>query len=186
MILLPKPVKAEQDVTLPPFTPDLGNDKVISVSGWNEVELRQILDGFIAENRSGWPPYKVELHKGNENCFRLTFPEDIHPSLFASLVNYALYSIEFGVANRKIIVAGKTTLDEAFDGIPEELFGQKAVLYVPENDEEYDVVYLHSEAGMNFANSSSENHWRRVDDARLPLELEKLTGMAAENRTVAP
>lgn len=165
VVLLAKPVKLQNDVTLPAFSPDPDNDKVISVSGWNEVELRQILDGFIAENSFGWPPYRIE-HKEYENGFRLTFPEDIHPSLFAILVNYALYPVEFGITSRKIIVKGRTTLSEAFDGIPEELLGQRAVLYIPEDDEEYDVVYLQTETGRNFANTLGENNWRPIANAR--------------------
>ncbi|MEK6280256.1 MAG: hypothetical protein AABN95_07850 [Acidobacteriota bacterium] len=171
VILLAKPVKVEQEVSLPAFSADPENDKVITVSGWNEVELRQILEGFIAENSSGWPPYKVDLHEEYKNRFRLSFPEDIHPSLFAFLVNYAMYPIEFETKQRRIIVAGRATLNEAFDGIPEEFLGQKAILYVPENDEEHDVVYLQTETGMNFANSLGENDWRQVDEARLPFEL---------------
>lgn len=170
MVLLPKPVKSEHEEILPPFSPDVKNDKVITVTGWNDGELRQILDGFIAENSSGRSLNQVELSKEYENGFRLTFPEDIHPSLFASLINYALYPIEFGTANRKIVVSGESTLNEAFDGIPEELFGRKAMLYVPKDDEEYDVVYLQSETGVNFANSLTENRWRRVDKPRLPLD----------------
>jgi hypothetical protein len=63
IILLPKPVKAEADVTLSPFTPNLRNDKVIMVSGWNQDELRKILDGFIAESDTGSPACRIELQK---------------------------------------------------------------------------------------------------------------------------
>jgi hypothetical protein len=133
IVLLPRPVKDEQaDVTLSPFTPNLRNDKVIMVSGWNDDELRKILDGFIAEGGSA---PRIELHKQYEDHFRLTFPEDIHPSLFASLVNYMMYPIEFGTSDHSLAVVGKMTLDSAFPGIPESLIGQKALLYVPENDQ---------------------------------------------------
>ena len=156
------------------FDPDLENDKVIAVSGWNEDELRQILDGFVVENHSGFPPFRVELHKQYENYFRLTFPEDIHPSLFASLVNYLMYPIEFGTADRLQLATGQTTLTSAFEGIPKSFFGQKAVLYVAENDDEYDVVCLQTETGTNFANSLDGNNWRRVDDARMSAEVKRL------------
>ena len=175
VILLAKPIKYEPEGTLPPFPPDLENDKEITVSGWTEPELRQILSGFIAENNSGWPLNKFELHKELENSFRLTFPKDIHPFVFASLINYALYPIEFGVTDRKIIAVGKTTLNGTFEGIPQGLLGQKAILYVPENDEDHDVVYLQSETGVSFKNSLGENRWRQIDDARLPLEVKRLS-----------
>jgi hypothetical protein len=173
--LLAKPVKSEHNVALPPFSPDFQNDKVITVSGWTEPELRQILNDFVAENRSEWPLDKFEVSKDHENSFSLTFPEDIHPSLFASLINYALYPIDIDAADRNIVVVGRTTLNGMFDGIPKKLFGQKAILYVPENDEAYDVVHLQTEAGLNFANSLGEGHWRKTEAARLPLEVKKLS-----------
>ncbi|MGH9872863.1 MAG: hypothetical protein ACRD9S_10405 [Pyrinomonadaceae bacterium] len=175
LIFLAKPVKFESEVALPPFSPDTGNDKIITVNGWTEQQLHRIVDGFIAENSSGWPLREFELHKTNEGSFRLTFPEDIHPILFAALINYALYPVEFGLSDRKIIAAGRSTLNDTFEGIPRELFGQKAILYVPENDQAYDVVYLQSESGLNFANSLNENNWRQIDDARLPLEVKRLS-----------
>ncbi|MGH9930709.1 MAG: hypothetical protein ACREA9_15985 [Pyrinomonadaceae bacterium] len=65
-------------------------------------------------------------------------------------------------------------MNNAFSGIPARLFGEKALLYVPDNDEDYDVVYLQSETAVSFKNSPGENRWRQVDVARLPLEVKKL------------
>jgi hypothetical protein len=174
MILIAKPVKAEYEEHYLQFDADPENDKLVMVSGWNEHELRQILDDFSAENVTGFPPYTIELHKPREDHFRLTFPEDIHPALFASLVNYLIYPTEFGIPNRDLVVAGNTTLNSAFEGIPKNCFGQKAVLYVPEHDDDHDVVWLQTETGINFANSLDGNNWRSVDDARMPAEVKRL------------
>lgn len=120
IILLAKPVKAEpRDVTLSPFSPNLRNDKVIMVSGWNEGELRKILDGFIAEADTDSPACRIEVQKQYENHFRLTFPEDIHPSLFASLVNYVMYPIELRTTAHSLAAVGKMTLDVPFSWNPE-------------------------------------------------------------------
>jgi hypothetical protein len=105
----------------------------------------------------------------------LTFPEDIHPFVFTSLVNYLLYPIEFAVVDRSIAVAGKATLDSAFEGIPESLCGEKAVLYIPEDDQDYDVVYLQTSSGANLAYSFSEDEgWKPAKAARLSLDVESL------------
>lgn len=182
LVLLPKPVKVTTEAPAPTFSASLDNDKVIVVAGWNEEELRDILDGFIAENQPGWPLFKFEIVKEDVNFCRLIFPDDIHPLLFASLVNYLNYPIAFGVANRSIIVAGRTTLDQYFKGIPEKLSGQKAVIYVPANDEEYDVVYLQTETKLSFASSFNDDSWRAVDEGRLPLEVGQLRfGLKAKN-----
>jgi uncharacterized protein (DUF983 family) len=176
LMLVPKPVKADQpEFNLTPFEPDPNNDKVIIVDGWNEDELRTILDGYIAEGPPGAPSYGIVLHQEQEDRYWLTFPQDIHPFVFASLVNYLLYPIEFGIGDRIITVVGKTTLNSAFEGISEPLCGQKAVLYVPENDQDYDVVYLQTASGANLAYSFAEAEgWKPVKIARLSLDVQSL------------
>ena len=175
-MLFAKPVEAQVPKDdLPPFAPDPHNDKTIMVSGWNEEELRKALDDFIEEDTSGSPP-KIDMHKRFESLYRLTFPEDIPASDFVALVNYFNYPIDLSLAGRTITVAGKATLNSAFEGISESLMGKKAIFYVPENDEDYDVVYMRTEAGDVFAKSfNQEGGWRRVDDSRLPGEVKALT-----------
>lgn len=174
IMLLPMPVKDERtEVTLSLFTPNSKNDKLIMVSGWNEDDIRKIVDDFIGEDDSGSPP-RIEIHKQYGTQFRLTFPDDVHPALFASLVNYMMYPMQLGTADHSLAVIGKMTLDSAFPGIPESLIGQKAHLYVPQNDQKYDVVYMQTESGINLANSFAETSWRRIDEARMPLEVKRL------------
>ncbi len=98
---LAKPVKFEDQVMLPSFSPDPHNDKIIIVCGWHQAELKEILAGFLENYESGWPPYRVEVSRKNEDCFGLTFPDDIHPSLFAFLVNYAMYPTDFSIPQQR-------------------------------------------------------------------------------------
>jgi hypothetical protein len=174
-MLFAKPVRAEaSQAALAPFIADPNNDKAITVSGWNEEELGKALDDFTGQDRSG-SRLKIDLQKRFENLYRLTFPEDISVFDFIALVNYLNYPIDLGSPEREITVAGETSLNAAFAGIPESLWGKHAILYVPENDEDYDVVYLQTEAGA-FANSfNQEGGWRRVDDPRLSGEVQALT-----------
>jgi hypothetical protein len=91
------------------------------------------------------------------------------------LVNYLSYPIEFAIGDRSIIVAGKTTLNSAFEGIPESFRGLKAVLYVREDDQDHDVVYLQTESGASLAYSFlEETGWRPVKNARLSLDAKKV------------
>jgi len=164
-----------KSATMPSFTPNAANDKVILVKGWNELEIRKILADFIETYKNdNYPSYTIGNHKQSDNVFRLTFPQDIHPLLFTFLVNYLAYPFDFDLKNRSITVGGKTTLDSAFEGIEPSLAGNKAILYIPENDEDHDVVYMQTESGINLANSFSELKWRRVKDARLPSEVKNL------------
>jgi len=176
VIILAKPVKLDSKSDLAPFTPDPDNDKVIVVKGWNEDELQRILDDFVAEDSSGVASYKIEVEKREEDLHRLTFPQDIHAALFGFLVNYLAYPTNFALAGRSIMVAGKTMLRSDFQGIPESLVGNKAIIYLPENDQDYDVIYLQTETGDTFANSFSEGVWREVKEARLSSEVKMLFG----------
>ena len=175
LVLIAKPVKAEDPQTDPsPFTPDPDNDKAILIQGWNEDELRQILDDFVEEDLSAFAAFRIEIEKRLENSFALTFPEDVHPAEFLSLINYLAYPINFDLAGRSIIVAGKTTLNSDFDSLPKSLEGKKALLYIPDNDEDYDVVCLQTESGVTLARSFNQGIWRKVKDARLSSAVKSL------------
>jgi hypothetical protein len=169
-------VKVESaSADVPPFNPDPNNDKLIIVSGWNEEELRDILDDFVGEDLSAFAAFRIEVQERLENSFWLTFPEDIHPAEFVSLINYLAYPVNFGPEGRSIVVAGRTTLNSDFDGLPKSLEGKRALLYLPENDEDYDVVYLQTESGVRLAKSFNEGAWREVKDARLSSAVKSLT-----------
>ena len=175
-MLFAKPVKAEDPQTDPsPFTPDLENDKAILIQGWNEDELRKILDDFVEEDLSAFAAFRIEIQKRLENSFALTFPEDIHPDEFVCLIKYLAYPFDFDLAGRSIVVAGKTTLNSDFDGLPKSFEGKKALLYLPENDDDYQVVYLQIEPGVTLAKSFNEGTWRKVKDARLSSAVMSLT-----------
>src|SRR5947207_723783 len=151
VIILAQPVKLDPKSDFAPFTPDPDNDKIVAVKGWNEDELKRMLDDFIDADTSGVASYKIEVEKRDEDLYSLTFPQDIHAAVFGFLVNYLAYPKNFGLAGRSIIVAGKTRLSSDFQGIPQSLLGNKAIIYLPENDQDYDVVYLQTETGVTMA-----------------------------------
>jgi hypothetical protein len=162
--------------TIPSFTPNPENDKVIMVKGWDEVEIRKIIQDFIEQNKDvPYPAYTIEPRKQEEDLHRLTFPQDIHPQLFTYLINLLVYPFDLDFKSRSIIVVGKTTLNSEFEGADSSLLGQKAILYVPENDEDYDVVYMQTESGINLADSFGETQWRKVNEARLPSQVKSLS-----------
>jgi hypothetical protein len=174
-MLFAKPAAAEiLKADIPPFTVDPRNDKSIVISGWTEDELRKALDDFIEDGSSDSPP-KVDVQKRLENLYLLTFPEDIRPSEFVAMVNYLNYPIDLSPAGRAITVAGRATLNSDFEGIPQSLIGKKAVLYVPENDEDYDVVYLRAETGTILENSFNRETWRQVKEPRMGDGVKRLS-----------
>lgn len=182
-LLFAKPVEAEiSNADLQPFAPDPDNDKVIIVSGWNQDELSKALDDFTGQNMSGRPT-RIAIHERFENLYYLTFPEDISVFNFVAMVNYLNYPIDIGSPERKIAVAGKTTLDSAFAHLPDSCRGESAIFYVPDNDEDYDLVHMQSETGVTFAISFNQGRgWRRVDDPRLPAQVKALTLLSEPER----
>ena len=174
LILLTKPSRPETpNAELPSFTPDMNNKKMIMVCGGKEDELAGMIDDFRQESTID-PPMEIEIEKRFESEFVLTFPGDIAPWDFAALVNYLNYPIDFDSAGRTLVVAGRTTLNADFSGIPESLMGTEAILYVPEDDDDYTVVYMHTETGDNFAMSMNEMVWQGVDEPRLPAAITPL------------
>src|SRR5260370_4927467 len=167
-VLIAKPVKAENPDDLSAFSSDPYNDKAILIEGWSEDELRRILDDFVEQDLRAFAAFRIEIEKRLENSFVLIFPEDIHPAEFVSLINYLAYPIHLDAAGRVIVVAGKTTLNADFYGLPKSLAGNKAILYIPDNDEDQNVVYLQTEPRMTLAKSFNEGAWRMVKDPRLP------------------
>jgi hypothetical protein len=160
-----------------PFTPDPKNDKVVFVQGWDETEMRKIIADFVKNYEDdGYPPYSIEPHKQNDKLFRLQFPKDIHPLLFTFLVNFIAYPFDLDLTSRHIVVAGTTTLTTGYDGLDGSLVGRKALLYLPENDDDHTIVYMHFSDGTTYANSFHDLVWRRITDARLSSEVTRLVG----------
>jgi hypothetical protein len=160
---------------VPHFDRDPENDKVVVVKGWSDDEVQQIIGDFIGTSEDdGYPPYSIKPQMQGGNICRLTFPNDIHPWLFRDLVNYLVYPLDIDFENRAITVYGKITLSSAFRGVDASLWGEKVILYVPENDEDYDVIYLQTASGANFSYSFTGPEWKRVGDARLSEEVASL------------
>ena len=174
-ILLAKPAKIELPTAdLRPFTPDPNNDKMIVVTGWNEEELHRIVYDFGAQDANS--PPRIEVQRVYDDYFRLTFPEYLSPFDFAALVNYLNYPFDFDLALHTIAAGGKTSLNSDFQGIPAQLVGSKAIVYVPEDDQDYTVVHLHSEAGASFSISlaDSSSRWQPILDAKLSSQVRML------------
>ena len=174
-LFVAKPVKADyREITSAPYDPDTSNDKIVRVNGWNEQQLLEIIDGFMAARDPSAPHYEIQVSQQANNDYRLDFPHDIHPSEFAALINYLQYPIEFGISEHAITAVGRMTLSAPFDGIPESLIGQKAILYTPENDEDHDVVYVQTESGARYSYSFQDSSWRQVKAARLSVDVKRL------------
>jgi len=167
-LILAKPVRADTPrIDSPPFTADPHNDKSIIVKGWDEIELRKIIDDFVAQCDSA---PRIQMHKRFEREFVLTFSEDIPSFDYIALVNYLKYPINFNARGQSIAVIGKATLTSGFQGIPESLIGKTASFYIPEDDQDFDLVCVETVDHSALKYSLSQQAWQPADDRRVSRE----------------
>ena len=83
------------------------------------------------------------------------------------MVNYLQYPTGFDYAGRQIAVVSHVTLTAAFPTPSDAYVGQKARIYVPTNDRDFDQVYF-SVGPEYFQQSFTDMAWKPVADGRVP------------------
>ncbi len=150
-----------RDTITKPFNQTIPNNNMIIIEGWNYNELQKILSDFQnMYKNNGYPDYTISTTEISHNKFELSFPQDIHPLLFTLLINYLAYPIGFETQHKT--VAGTITLTSDFAGVPPELFGEKAILYIPQDDQQHDAVFMHTQSGKNLYNSLERCVWNET------------------------
>jgi len=155
------------------FVADPANRTSVSVRGWSGGELHQILSDFRRAydlpQHSDWTV--TDTPNGDH---LITFPSDIQPKLLFFLVNYIQYPKNFDLTQRSIGVLCHTTLTSAF-GVPDaSLVGKKAMIYVPANDTEYDLVYAKVDSAEVYRIPFTTLIWETTGDARIPNSINGL------------
>jgi len=150
------------------YTPNPANDTEIICAGWDAAELGKILEDFTrtyADRLGASARFRTERLSNKE--YRITFPNDIAPTLLSFLVNYLQYPKGFDLATHQIAVVAHVTLTSAFPTPREGYVGQKARIYIPSNDRDYDLVYF-AVGSDYFEQSFTDMAWRSVGDGRVP------------------
>ena len=164
------------------FRAALPNDKLVLIEGWTESDLQRITDDFkkIYE-KDGYPAYEILRTDRGNGLWQLQFPSDIHPILFLFLINYFRYPSGFDGRDRKIEVLGRATFSDEFE-MPADAKGRAALFYVPENDQDYDVVFARSESGQAFSISFTNMKWKPVTEPRMSSTLQALMATFIKTR----
>lgn len=154
----------------------LGRERICCLSqGWSQPEIDKILADFTALYADDGVKLKSSRLTGN--VFRIDFPEGIESRHAEFLVNYLDYPADLDLQGRDIRNVAAVVLGPEF-GIPSGLAGCKAVIYVPANDEEYDLVYGRLENGEAFRVSFGDNRWVDTGDARWRPALDEVARLA--------
>ena len=151
------------------FVPSRANQIAVSVRGWGDAEIGQIVSDFLRlYHVPAVSASAVQITARADGVSVLKFPSDIEPKLLYFLVNYIQYPKNFDLKHRSIGVLCHVVLTQGF-GISEQgLVGKRAQIYVPAGDTDYDLVYAKIETGEVYKISFADLIWRRVEGARIP------------------
>lgn len=155
------------------FVPDPKSDKRIVASGWTDDELKKILEDFAKLyelDRS----FATRVKSVDSDNVLVSFPNDIPSDVFFFLVNYLNYPERYELSGRQIAVAGKVTLTPTFDLPEPSLAGKAAKVYVPADDQDFDLVYVVLPSGERYEVSFTDHRWKRVEEARMSRAVREL------------
>ena len=148
------------------------HQKEVIVSGWTSEELSGILTAFADAyyGRLGHD-FDYAIYPDDKGSTRVTFPHDIPATQFSFLVNYLRYPKNYDLKTHSISVVGKAIISPEFYPPDKSIVGQKAIFYIPSDDQNYDLVYIRV-GDETFENSFAARRWKKVADARIPSGLE--------------
>ena len=151
------------------FIADKNNQTSVSVRGWSQSELDKILTYFLGSYELTGK-MSVKVTGKSDGVLTIAFPDDIPPTILLYLVNYLRYPKDFDLTNRSIGVLGRVALTPVFSLPDPKLVGQRADIYVPADDDQYDLVYAKTETGTVYKIPFTNLIWKSVDTARTPRE----------------
>ena len=133
----------EQNTSRPPadFKPSakVENDKLVIVSGVTYDDLKRAVQQSCNLNNQTDYAVLPLLTRVTENDFAITFPYDVNFEIFCYFINYLKYPND--IFYKPTIAAWLTTKrgDEWITDLSE---NKKVMLFIPEDDDEYDNVFL--------------------------------------------
>ena len=156
------------------------NDKLVISNNLTNAEIDKILTGFC--NNYNEQNYQAipRLYKLNEKQFAVTFPYDIEFEIFCYFVNYVRYPMGF---NKSFEVKAWTTTKSGQKWITEQSANKKVMLFIPDDDKEYDNVYLTTEDNIGYKLGFAVGHEKQLLDfpksrfVKPQIEIEELLNM---------
>jgi hypothetical protein len=123
------------------------NDKLVIVDNISKTEMDSILTGFCNMYNKESFQAQPRLYKLNERQFAITFPFDIEFEIYCYFVNYVHYPMGF---DKSFSVTAWETTKQANGWITEKTANKKVMLFIPEDDNEHDNVFLTTEDNIGY------------------------------------
>lgn len=143
--------EADTDTTRPSNenlpTQEKPNDKLLIVDNISMTEIESILTGFCNMYNKESFQAQPRLYKLSERQFAITFPYDIEFEIYCYFINYVHYPIGF---DKSFDVTAWETTGQANGWITEKSAYKKVMLFIPEDDREYDNVFLTTDDNIGY------------------------------------
>ena len=153
---------------------EVQNDKLVLVNNVTSSEIDKILTGFCNMYNKESFVALLRLYELNEKQFAITFPYDIGFQTYCFLVNYIRYPMGF---NKSFEVTGWATPKNGEMWITEKSANKKIMLFIPNDDKEYDNVYLTTEDNIGYKLGFAMGHEKQL----LELPQKRFVKQSIEN-----
>ena len=120
-------------------TNKIANDKIVIIEDVSENDINKILQEFCNSYNKETYQAIPRLTKLSDKKFAVTFPYDINFEIFCFFINYVNYPMGF---DRHFKTIGWTTTKSTDIWITEKSVNKNVMLFVSDNDTEYDNVFL--------------------------------------------
>ena len=187
-VIMPSGQKSELNTSRPPLSQKptrlVQNDKIIVVMGVTYVDIKKALTDFCNIYNNKDFAVLPRLTKISDSEFAITFPYDTQFESYAFLVNYLKYPK--GITWNANVLAWATA-KTSDTWITEKSANKKVMLFLADDDKEYDNVFLTTEDGigykLGFALGEEKQLLDTPNKAYVPptVDINSLTGKTSED-----
>ena len=126
----------------------------IIIKDGNFTKVQQALSQWISiYNESLNADFKIKIKESKDGIIRIETGPELDNERFYYLVNYLKYPEKI---NYNIDIHGYVKLEDS-TMYPSEIIGKRAMIYIPENDKDYDYVYGVLQNGVTFKSDFGGN-----------------------------
>ncbi|MFA7302121.1 MAG: hypothetical protein WC069_07455 [Candidatus Shapirobacteria bacterium] len=123
------------------------NEKLVIVSNISQTEIESILTGFCNMYNKESFQAQPRLFKLNDRQYAITFPFDIEFEIYCYFINYVRYPMGF---DKSFDVTAWEKTKQADGWITEKSANKNVMLFIPEDDNEHDNVFLTTEDNIGY------------------------------------
>ena len=158
----------EHDTTNKTIEP---NEDIVFIENAKPEDLQKALKDFCKTYNQGGKVAFLNLNTYEGNIYSITFRKPIPFDVLEYLINYLHYP--FGIDHKPNIRAWATIKPDA-SWIDKALHNKQVMLYIPEDDKEYDNVYFITQENQAYKDSfRADETLKKVEEKQVKFESAK-------------